>query len=146
MKRINEYRKLFTADANTTLKELKTTYRGLVKEWHPDKFQEGDELAEEAKTKSLQIIDAYHFLVGIAPETKEATLEEYTTTINEAGIDDFFHKGLLLTVSFLDGTTYEYYGVNKNVYAKMLNCDNPLRFGKRNVFNTFLYRKAKSNS
>ena len=80
MKRINEYRKLFNANSTTELKELKTTYRNLVKEWHPDKFQAGDEKAVEAEQKSQQIIDAYHFLVSIAPETKAANLEEYLIT------------------------------------------------------------------
>ena len=45
MKRINEYKKLFNVEQDTDLKTLKTTYRNLVKEWHPDKFTENDELA-----------------------------------------------------------------------------------------------------
>jgi DnaJ-class molecular chaperone len=40
MKRINEYKKLFNIEAPIDLKELKTTYRTLIKEWHPDKFQD----------------------------------------------------------------------------------------------------------
>jgi len=143
MKRVNEYRKLFNADATTDLKELKTTYRNLVKEWHPDKFQAGDEKAEEAEVKSQQIIDAYHFLVSIAPETTAANLEEYTVTTTESAIVDFRHKGLLLEVSFKDGSTYEYFGVSKNVYSKLVNSDKPFRFAKRNIFNSFLYRKSK---
>ncbi|MEQ8413964.1 MAG: KTSC domain-containing protein [Imperialibacter sp.] len=143
MKRINEYRKLFNAEADTDLKQLKSTYRNLVKEWHPDKFQQDDEKAAEAKQKSLQIIDAYHFLVSIAPETKEANLAEYTTTTTESGIVDFKLKGLVLEVTFLDGTTYEYFGVTKHVYQGLINSDKPYRFGKRNIFNSFLYRKSK---
>ncbi|MEQ6119589.1 KTSC domain-containing protein [Reichenbachiella sp. MALMAid0571] len=143
MKRVNEYRKLFNADATTDLKELKTTYRNLVKEWHPDKFQAGDEKAAEAEVKSQQIIDAYHFLVSIAPETVKANLEEYTATTTESAIVDFRHKGLLLEVSFKDGSTYEYFGVSKNVYSKLVNSDKPFRFAKRNIFNSFLYRKSK---
>jgi len=143
MKRVNEYRKLFNADATTDLKQLKTTYRNLVKEWHPDKFQAGDEKAAEAEVKSQQIIDAYHFLVSIAPETVEANLEEYTTTTTESAIIDFRHKGLLLEVSFKDGSTYEYFGVSKNVYSKLVNSDKQFRFAKRNIFNSFLYRKSK---
>jgi DnaJ-class molecular chaperone len=34
----------------------------LVKEWHPDKFQEGDPQQKEAERKSKEIIDAYSFL------------------------------------------------------------------------------------
>jgi DnaJ-class molecular chaperone len=143
MKRINEFKKLFNVEGPIDLKELKSTYRNLVKEWHPDKFQAGDERAEEAEVKSRQIVDGYQFLISIAPETKAATLEEYTKTTTESGILDFRHKGLLLEVSFLDGTTYEYFGVNKNVYAKLANSDKPYRFAKRNIFNSFLYRKSK---
>ncbi len=143
MKRVNEYRKLFNADATTDLKQLKTTYRNLVKEWHPDKFQAGDEKAAEAEVKSQQIIDAYHFLVSIAPETVKANLEEYTVTTTESAIIDFRHKGLLLEVSFKDGSTYEYFGVSKNVYSKLVNSDKQFRFAKRNIFNSFLYRKSK---
>jgi len=144
MKRINEYKKLFSIEADADLKQLKTTYRNLVKEWHPDKFQEEEEKTE-AEQKSRQIIDAYHFLVSIAPETIASNLEEYNTIINESNIADFRHKGLLLEITFLDGTTYEYFGVPKNVYVKMVNADKLMRFARRNIFNTYLYRKTKKS-
>lgn len=146
MKRIIEYRKLFEVEHDTDLKTLKTTYRNLVKEWHPDKFQEGDETAVEAEIKSRTIIDAYHFLVSISPETIAANMDEYTTIITESNIADFKHKGLLLEVTFLDGTTYEYFGVPKSVYIKLSNSDKQLRFAKRNIFNTYLYRKSKRST
>lgn len=144
MKRINEYKKLFNVDADTDLKQLKTTYRNLIKEWHPDKFQQEDEKAE-AELKSLKIIDAYHFLISIAPETKAANLEEYLITTSESGIADFRHKGQLLEISFLDGTTYEYFGVSKHVFSKLINSDKQYRFAKRNIFNSYLYRKSKKD-
>ena len=144
MKRINEYKKLFNVEQDTDLKTLKTTYRNLVKEWHPDKFPEGHELGTEVELKSRQIIDAYHFLVSIAPETIAANTEEYNASF-ETGIADFKHKGLMLEVSFLDGSTYEYFGVPKNVYGKLINSDKQLRFAKRNIFNSYLYRKSKNS-
>jgi molecular chaperone HscB len=67
MKRIIEYRKLFDVTPDADLNKLKTVYRKLVKEWHPDKFQEGDPLKAQAESKSKVIIDAYHFLVSINP-------------------------------------------------------------------------------
>lgn len=144
MKRINEYKKLFNIDADIDLKQLKTTYRTLIKEWHPDKFQDENEKAE-AEVKSLKIIDGYHFLISISPETKAANLEEYRITTTESGIADFKHKGLLLEVSFMDGTTYEYFGVTKNVVSKLVNSDKQYRFAKRNIFNSYLYRKSKKD-
>ena len=145
MKRIKEYKKLFNIESTIYLQDLKKTYRNLVKEWHPDKFQEGDERAEEAKVMSLKIIDAYHFLISIAPETREANLEAYTKTTTESGIENYKHKGLLLEVSFTDGSTYEYFGVNNNVFNKFINASNPYRFAKRNIFHSFLYRKSKKD-
>jgi DnaJ-class molecular chaperone len=145
MKRINEYKKLFSVEKDIDLKVLKTTYRNLVKEWHPDKFQEGDSMRGEAEIKSRQIIDGYHFLVSIAPETKVANLEEYTITTSQSAIADYKHKGLLLEITFLDGTTYEYFGVPKNIFVKMHNSDKQYRFAKRNIFNSYLYRKIKKS-
>jgi curved DNA-binding protein CbpA len=145
MKRINEYKKLFNVEKEIDLKELKTSYRNLVKEWHPDKFQETDELHAEAENKSKQIIDGYHFLVSIAPATKAANLEEYNITLAEAAIADLQHKGNVLEVTFTNGTTYEYFGVNKPLFIKLLQADRQFRFAKRNIFNSFLYRKSKKD-
>ena len=145
MKRINEYKKLFNIEKDIDLKTLKTTYRTLVKEWHPDKFDSNDENKAKAEQMSRQIIDGYHFLVSIAPETILANEEEYHATINESNIAEFKHKGLLLEVTFLDGSTYEYFGVPRTVYTKFINSDKQLRFAKRNIFNTYIYRKTKKS-
>lgn len=145
MKRINEYKKLFGVEKEIELKALKKTYRDLVKEWHPDKFKEGDPLQLEAEIQSRKIIDGYHFLVSIAPETHEANLENYTETINNAGIADYHHKGLVLEITFLDGTTYEYFGVTTQVYQKMINSDKINRFAKRAIYPNYTYRKSKKS-
>ena len=100
MKRINQYKKLFGVAGELELKTLKTAYRNLVKEWHPDKFQEGDPKREEAELQSRLIIDGYHFLVSIAPETIAANLDAYTETITNSGIADYYHKGMLLEITF----------------------------------------------
>ena len=145
MKRIKEYKKLFNVEGPINLKELKTTYRGLVKEWHPDKFQDEEKKAE-AEIKRTQIIDGYHFLVSIAPETKAANLDAYKTTITEFQVSDWHHKSMLLEVTFTDGNTYEYFGVSKILFGKFVNAKSMNNFGKRNIFNKFLYRKSKKAS
>ena len=71
MKKIIDYRKLLGVTKTTELQELKTIYRNLMKEWHPDKFQDDDAKKQEAEEKSKQVIEAYHLLVSIAPETIE---------------------------------------------------------------------------
>ncbi|NRA10570.1 MAG: KTSC domain-containing protein [Crocinitomicaceae bacterium] len=143
MKRINEYKKLFQVTGELDLKELKKTYRGLVKEWHPDKFQDGDVKKEEAEVMGQTVVDGYHFLVSIAPETKAANLDEYTKTIMECGLENYKHKGLLLEVSFTDGSVYEYFGVTPALFKKLINSDKQVRFAKRSIYNSFTYRKSK---
>ncbi|MEO9964158.1 MAG: KTSC domain-containing protein [Reichenbachiella sp.] len=145
MKRINQYKKLFNVETDTDLKQLKSTYRNLVKEWHPDKFQD-EEKKSIAELKSQEIIDGYHFLISIAPETIEANVAAYEETTTTSGIEDFKHKGLLLEVSFKDGTTYEYFGVTKNMYLKLINAEKQWRFAKRNIFHSFTYRKSKRDA
>ncbi len=143
MKRIHEYKKLFGVEKEIELQPLKKAYRNLVKEWHPDKFQAGDERQEEAEIQSRRIIDGYHFLVSMAPETKEKNLPEYTNTIANSAIADYRHKGMLLEITFTDGATYEYFGVTKPVYQKMINAGNLNRFAKRSIYPKYTYRKSK---
>ncbi|MFC2110799.1 KTSC domain-containing protein [Bacteroidota bacterium] len=133
---------MFNVEGAIDLKELKTTYRGLVKQWHPDKFQDLEK-KEAAELKSQKIIDGYHFLVSIAPKTKEVGLSEYTETITNSQVADYHHKSMLLEVTFTDGTTYEYFGVNHKLFLKFVNSKSINNFGRRNIFNSFIYRKSK---
>ncbi len=97
MKKIVDYRKLLEVTEEATLAELKSVYRSLMKTWHPDKFQDAIEKvnAEETSTK---MIEAYHFLVSIAPETREQNLASYSETITNSNIQDFEFKSQVLTV------------------------------------------------
>ena len=139
MKKIVDYRKLLGVQKDAELKELKTIYRNFMKEFHPDKFQEEEaRLAAEAKSK--EIIEAYHFLVSIAPETLALSIEEYTNTTATCAIADYNWAGLVLTVHFTDGSGYEYFEVPKAIYVKLVNADSPGRFARRHIFTSFPYR------
>ncbi len=142
MKKIADYRRLLGAAENSSLLELKTIYRNMMKSWHPDRFQESPEQQTAAEEKSKQIIEAYHFLVSIAPETRAATYADYTKTINSSFIVDFDFKGQVLTINFLDGTSYEYFGVPKPIYIKLVNADSAGRFARRHIYNSYTYRST----
>jgi hypothetical protein len=143
MKRISQYKKLFQIEDQIELGALKSTYRSLVKQWHPDKFQDDDPMKAEAELMGRQIVDGYHFLVSIAPETIEANRPEYEQVIMECGIADYKHQGLLLEITFTNGDSYEYFGVNANVFKKFINADKQVRFAKRFIYDAYLYRKSK---
>ncbi len=142
MKKIIESRKLLGVEKEVTLAELKSLYRSLMKDWHPDKFA-GDEAAKlDAEEKSKEFIEAYHLLVSISPETHELQVEQYTDAITKSRIIDFRYKSLTLEVDFADGSSYEYFGVPRNIYLKLVNSDTPDRFARRHLYHSFIYRKA----
>ena len=140
MKKIVDYRKLLNVNEAAELQELKTVYRALMKTWHPDRFNHDETLKLEAEEKSKTIIEAYHFLVSIAPETRAQTFADYTITTTTSNIADFEYKQQVLTVYFLDGNAYEYFDVPKEVYRKLVNADSPGRFARRHIFNAYVYR------
>jgi hypothetical protein len=141
MKKITDYRKLLGVTEAAELKDLKTIYRNVMKECHPDKFQD-DEGRLAAEEKSKHIIEAYHFLVSIAPETRNQSFADYTITTTTSNIADFDYKSQVLTVTFLDGNSYEYFDVPKAVYIKLINADSPGRFARRHIFNNYVYRST----
>ena len=140
-KKIAEYRTLLNVTKTATLKELKTIYRNSIKECHPDKFS-GSDAGEQAEAQSTAIIEAYHFLVSIAPETQEKVKDAYENTIKNSLIQDFHMDKGVLYISFYDGSNFEYFGVPKNIYSKMVNSESPGRFARRYIYTNYLYRSA----
>ena len=142
MKRVIEYRKLLGVDKNVTLKELKTIYRNSMKDNHPDKFADDEAGKLAAEETSKNIISAYHFLVSISNETLEKNLPEYQETINNFNILDFRLEKQTLLITYLNGISYEYIGVPRNIYVKMVNAESPNRFAKRHIYGNYIYRKS----
>lgn len=142
MKRVVAYRKLLGVDKTVTLKELKSIYRNSMKDSHPDKFV-NDEVAKlEAEELSKSVIEAYHFLVSINDETHAKYKEEYDETIAKSNIHEFYFEKQILKVQHLNGNMYEYIGVPRNTYIKMVNAESPSRFARRHIYNSFTFRKS----
>lgn len=141
MKKIIESRRLLGVDKNIELKELKTIYRNLMKDWHPDKFQD-NHTKLEAEEKSKAVIEAYHLLVSVSPETHEQHITQYTEAITASKIIDFQYKSQTLQVNLSDGSSYEYFGLPNAVYNKFLNSDTPDRFARRHIYHSYVYRKV----
>ena len=141
MKKIVDYRKLLNVDKSVS---LKTIYRNSMKESHPDKFGDAEAGLSDAEEKSKQIIEAYHFLVSINPETIAQGLPEYLQTTSEATIVDYKYENIRLLITFSNASSYEFISVPKATYVKMVNADSPGRFAKRHIFNSFPYRKVSN--
>jgi DnaJ-class molecular chaperone len=141
MKKIIESRKLLGVDKEVQLSELKSIYRTLMKDWHPDKFQDGTEKLT-AEEKSKTVIEAYHLLVSVAPETHAQQLDQYTEVITASKIVDFNFKAQTLQINFADGSSYEYFGLPHSTYNKFLNSGTPDRFARRHIYHSYIYRKV----
>ena len=142
MKKITEYRKLLEVDKMVTLKDLKTIYRNAMKDCHPDKFSGDEEGLKIAELQSQKVIEAYHFLVSINPETVKANLPEYNETISTSTITDYKYVDSRLIINFANGSVYEYISVPRATYVKMVNAESPTRFAKRHIMQAFPYRKT----
>ncbi len=142
MRKIDSYRRLLEVTEKTSLADLKSVYRNLMKSFHPDKFQNDDAEKIIAETKSKAIIEAYHFLVSIAPETIANSLDQYQNTINTSSIEDFEYKAETLTINFSDGSCYEYFAVPKSVYVKLVNAPAQARFMRRHIATEYIYRST----
>lgn len=140
-KKIIEYRALLGVTKTATLKELKTIYRNCMKDMHPDAIAE-DSARLIAEEKSKEIIAAYHFLVSIAPETLEKDRVEYTRITSTTNIADFYYEKGVLYISFIDGSSFEYFGVLRPIYIKMVNAESPSRFARRHIYNDYIYRST----
>ena len=111
-----------------------------------DKFQKEDEKFAEAELKSQHIIEAYHFLVSISPETHSHNADVYNQMTATCGINDFSYKGQTLKITFHGGAVYEYFGVSNNIYNKFLNSPTQTRFARRHIFHSFIYRNVSKNT
>ena len=142
MKRVGEYRKLLGVTADVTLAELKLIYRNQMKLTHPDKFVNDEEGRIKAEEDSKIVIEAYHFLTSINPETHEANKEEFLETTTNSGIKDLYFEKRVLYIQHENGINYEFLGVDKTVYVKMVNSDSIGRFAKRHIYGNYIYRKS----
>ena len=140
MKKISDSRKLLGATSATTLKELNTLYKGLMKQHHPDRFQE-EALRQEAETTSQHVIECYKFLESIHPETHAANAAEFEKTV-ASNIGNWHYQHMTLHITFGDGSAYEFYSVDPKTYNKFVNTDGNTRFAKRHIFGSFTHRKV----
>ena len=140
MKKITDSRRLLGATAAMSLKELNTLYKGLMKQHHPDRFQDEAQRAE-AEAMSTRIIEAYKFLESVHPETHKANAAEFDATV-ATNIANWHYQHQTLHVTFGDGSVYEYYGVPTNVYNKFVGTNGQPRFARRHIFGSFPARKV----
>jgi hypothetical protein len=79
----------------------------------------------EAQEKSKEIIEAYHFLVSISPETHHQNFEEYSNIISSSAITNIQYQASILKITYEGGNGFEYFGVPKALYVKLVNADTP---------------------
>ena len=105
MANINESRKLLGAHAAMSLKELNVLYKGLMKQHHPDRFQD-EQQRVEAEEMSQRIIAAYKLLESMHPETHAIRKRELEEAM-ASNVSDWLYEREVLTINFVDGSAAE---------------------------------------
>jgi hypothetical protein len=93
MKRINEYKKLFQIENEIDLASLKLIYRKLVKQWHPDKFQDDDPMKEEANIMGRQVTASHQKQRKLT--WQNITKPSWSVALQISNIKDYFWKSRL---------------------------------------------------
>ncbi len=140
MKKISDSRKLLGATSANSLKELNSLYKGLMKQHHPDRFQD-EQQKQEAEATSQRVIEAYKFLESIHPETHTANAAEFDKSV-ASNISNWHYQHMTLHITFGDGSVYEFYGVDPKAYNKFTNADGNTRFAKRHIFGSYVHRRV----
>lgn len=139
MKEVIESRKLLGAAPGLTLKELSTLYKSLMKQHHPDRFQDTGE-REAAEAMSQRIIAAYKLLEALHPETQAAKAGEFEETL-ASGIANWQYRGQVLRMVFGDGSEHAFYGVPPKTYNKFVGTDATPRFVRRHLAGAYPRRR-----
>ena len=142
MANINESRKLLGAHAAMSLKELNVLYKGLMKQHHPDRFQD-EQQRVEAEEMSQRIIAAYKLLESMHPETHAIRKRELEEAM-ASNVSDWLYEREVLTINFVDGSAYAFHGVGRNTYNKFVNTDGAVRFVRRHLVGKFTFRRTAS--
>lgn len=140
MKKISDSRKLLGATSSTTLKELNSLYKALMKKHHPDRFQD-EALRQEAEATSQHVIECYKFLESIHPETHAANAAEFDRSV-ASNIKNWHYQHQTLHIDFGDGSTYEFYSVDPKTYNKFTQADGSTRFARRHIFPGRTFRRV----
>jgi hypothetical protein len=80
---MNKYYEILGISPNASLKEIKDTYRDLVKVWHPDRFSHDPKLRAKADGKLKSINEAYEKILsdlGADQPTRDAQSRHSTVT------------------------------------------------------------------
>ena len=59
---------------------------------------------------------------------------------------DYVYKGQTLKITFQDGSVYEYFGIPKNIYNKFIGSATLVRFARRHIFYSYIYRNVSKQA
>lgn len=76
MHEIEKYYEIFNLTPEASFLQVKKTYRSLIKKWHPDRYQQYPEVAEEATEKLKEINEAFEAIKNFEGTEEQKKLRE----------------------------------------------------------------------
>ena len=102
METYKEYLKILELSENASLDDIKNARKELIKVWHPDRFENDENLIKRANCKTQKINEAYEYLTknysneavdevydGISDEDEDFSQEEFEEESNDYCEEDY---------------------------------------------------------
>lgn len=137
--------------------EIKSSYRRLIKKWHPDKFQLNSKDYNEATEKSKLLNEAYNILKNYIPDTQyksekfasKSSSQNSKQNIqrNRVNSSNIYSVGYdsesnILQIQFMNNQVYEYYNVPQKVYDEFMKAQSKGKFAIQNIYYSYKYQNV----
>ncbi len=155
------YFKVLGVDRYSSQLDIKKAFRELIKQNHPDKFQNDKNTISVATKKSQLINEAYIILKHYQPPDLKK-LNDYSPHYQRQGNKKLMHDigrgdvkssniksvgydkdNNMLQIEFRNGYIYEYYNVPEEIFIDLLDAESKGRFGNRYIFYSYSYERVK---
>ena len=149
-----------------SLEELKKAYKLMVKQWHPDKFQNKPETEKLALKKTQEINNAYRFLLKefespeekpVRPKTKNTRhnypWQTYSDGFPDPAAVEFFLNSShivsagynkvrrILFLKFIGDEIFLYFDVPEFIFDHLLRARSPGKYAMKFVYDRFRHHK-----
>jgi DnaJ-class molecular chaperone len=155
------YLKILGVNRYSSKQDIKIAFRKLIKQQHPDKFQNDKNAICVANKKSQLINEAYSILKHYQPPNLKK-LNDYSPHYSRQGDKKRMHDigrvdvkssniksvgydkdNNLLQIEFRNGYIYEYFNIPKGIFIGLLDAESKGRFGNRYIFYSYYYERVK---
>lgn len=162
--------KILGLDSLPTLEELKKAYKVMIKQWHPDRFQNKPDIELLAIKKTQHLNKAYRFLLDELDKNEKTqqtngtdekpsktrhnySWQKYSDGFPDPAVVEFFLNSShivsagynktkkILFIKFIGDEIFLYFDVPIFVFDHLLKAQSPGKYAMKFIYDRFRHRK-----